>query len=121
LPWLPWNRWVFRLYRSFTHAGDTRELKRGLAEARARAGLNDKGAVVAAPVEVEAVANKKRGRIGAAVMWCGRWAVRAAVLCVVGVIAYGIGVSSSERAKAKGDGAAAAVGGPVVPVVDRSP
>jgi len=40
LPWLPSERWVFRLYDSFTHLGGFRAMERRLASVRDEAGVN---------------------------------------------------------------------------------
>lgn len=43
-PWMPSKRWVFRLYRSFTHAGSPRAQRRLLQRARISSGLTADGA-----------------------------------------------------------------------------
>jgi len=46
-PWLPSERWKFRLYNSFTHLGSPRELQRQLKSIRESAGLLGNGASLA--------------------------------------------------------------------------
>lgn len=51
LPGLPWNRWMFRLYSSFTHAGDLKELQKELAMERVSEGLTEDGQIVGGAVQ----------------------------------------------------------------------
>lgn len=111
LPGMPWNRWVFRLYTSFTHAGDSRSLKRGLEQARIEAGLSADGAVV---TETEQGGDMPK-RSGGVFSFVTRWAVRAALLGVVLIV--GVALGSIKNARELEAAAAAAA----VPVVDQEP
>lgn len=77
LPWWPSESWKFRLYDSFTHLGDVRELRRQLREYRKLSGVGEDGQAVA---EYAAPA----GREGSMLRLIGR-VVMVLVLVVVGV------------------------------------
>lgn len=76
-PSLPWNRWRFRLYDSFTHIGSRRELAEAVAHVRELAGVTDKPAE---PVERPRAVKGRFNRlvyalVGFAVFGAGSWVV----------------------------------------------
>lgn len=118
-PWLPRNRWVFRLYASFTHVGSMSSLRRSLERARAEAGLSSGGFLEA---EIERSVRAKEARRPINMMkWFKRLVIRLAVLGVVLVVGIGVGVGSLGKPEAPAnEGPETITEGAVVgPVADK--
>lgn len=96
---LPWHQVIFKLYRSFTHRGSVSKIRRELERSRADAGLLDR--VGRVEDEEGSKVRKVTYQVGRWVLrTLGRWTLRAAVLGVVGYVAFAVG---SGRAVGKGE------------------
>lgn len=63
----PWNKWIFSLYRSYTHAGGLEELKK--AESAARERFRADAGAVAVPVVPRAVLSRKVKWLVRLIVW----------------------------------------------------
>lgn len=90
LPNAPWNRWLFRLYSSFTHAGSPAELKAALQEARTMSGVSADG-------KLEAERKPKRPVRSYLPAVTKRRVLTAAAVLFGAAVMYGAGATSPER------------------------
>lgn len=109
IPWLPSNRWIFRLYDSFTHVGSRRQIVKQVRRARVEAGLTEKGEDEAAAVAAAEQARRERVPM---FKRARRLVVRAAVLVMVGGVAYGLGRGGGRGEAVAVAAAEAAAAGP---------
>lgn len=90
LPNAPWNRWLFRLYSSFTHAGSASELRAALEEARIMSGVSADGKL-ARERQPRKPWRERLPRV------TPRRLLRWAVVVLLGAVVYGAGVTSWKR------------------------
>lgn len=106
-PWLPWNRFVFRLYRSFTHLGTADELQAVLARERVVAGVDvlsgDK------PVSIAKGGASKLLKFAVVGML---------VVCLLVFVVVGFALVSGGRSSTASPGVATTVAPPVFPRFD---
>lgn len=94
LPFLPWRRHIFRLYRSFTHVGSFRALRRGLERAREQAGLTRSGIDSHADEQRQA-ARKEKEKPMSFIRRVSRAAVLLLIVFGVAVVGFAIGAARS--------------------------